>query len=84
VADGTYGTGPEGSSNYNNPCCDWWKDPTTANPARYSGRFGSVHPTGMMSVFCDGSVKVVPFSTPDTMFFRMCNRRDGLTVDFGQ
>jgi hypothetical protein len=38
----------------------------------------------MMSVFCDGSVKVVSFSISDAMFTRVCNRRDGLTIDLGQ
>jgi hypothetical protein len=85
VPDSTDGTGREGASDYNNPCCDWWNDPLTRKPsARKGGRFGSVHPTGMASVFCDGSVKMISFSISDAMFFRVANRRDGGTIDLGQ
>jgi prepilin-type N-terminal cleavage/methylation domain-containing protein len=80
VPDSTDGTGPEGSGNYNNPCCDWNNDPLTRTPsARKGGRFGSAHPSGPNAVMCDGSVRTISFSIDNETFRRLCNRRDGQT-----
>ncbi len=45
-----------------------------------SGSFGGPHPAGFMSVFCDGSVRLIPFSVPVSSIESICNRQDGQIV----
>lgn len=45
-----------------------------------TGRFGSAHSGVCMFVFCDGSVKGIPYSIPQTTFVLMGNRMDGLPI----
>lgn len=47
----------------------------------YSWRFGGPHPSGWMSVFCDGSVHFVNFDMDPINHRRLGNRQDGETVD---
>jgi prepilin-type N-terminal cleavage/methylation domain-containing protein/prepilin-type processing-associated H-X9-DG protein len=42
-----------------------------------SNSFGSSHPSGCMFVFCDGSVKLIPYSINATTFARLGYRNDG-------
>jgi hypothetical protein len=68
--------------NVNNPCCSWWRDPLSRQPApRLSGRFGSAHPGGIGAVMADGSVRTVPYSISDEMMRRLSNKADGQAVE---
>ena len=44
-------------------------------------RFGSAHASGCCSAFCDGSVRVAPYSIDAEVYRRVGNRHDGQTVD---
>jgi prepilin-type N-terminal cleavage/methylation domain-containing protein/prepilin-type processing-associated H-X9-DG protein len=54
-------------------------------------QFGSAHPSGFNSVFCDGSVRVIRYNiqsnnnptatNPLGVWQRLCKRDDGMTVD---
>jgi prepilin-type N-terminal cleavage/methylation domain-containing protein len=44
------------------------------------GFFGSIHTTGMPSVFCDGTVRIIPFNISQAMFFNLCSINDGEDV----
>jgi prepilin-type N-terminal cleavage/methylation domain-containing protein/prepilin-type processing-associated H-X9-DG protein len=46
--------------------------------------FGSPHPGGMTAVFCDGSIQTISFNVSKPVFYRICSRNDGLTVDPSQ
>jgi prepilin-type N-terminal cleavage/methylation domain-containing protein/prepilin-type processing-associated H-X9-DG protein len=56
-------------------------------------QFGSAHPSGFNSVFCDGSVRLIRYNiqsnntptatAPLGVWQRICKRDDGLTVDDG-
>ena len=54
-------------------------DSTDSNFDRYN--FGAAHPSGCMFAMCDGSVQTVPFIVDPLVFWKLCNRRDGQTVD---
>ena len=41
------------------------------------GFFGSIHPSGMMSVFCDGTVRQISYNVDPAAFFSMCSINDG-------
>jgi prepilin-type N-terminal cleavage/methylation domain-containing protein len=41
------------------------------------GFFGSIHSSGMLAVFCDGTVRSVSFSTSPAVFFSVCSINDG-------
>ncbi len=43
-------------------------------------RFGSSHSAGAIFVFCDGSVKLIPFGISPTTFANLGNRSDGQVV----
>jgi hypothetical protein len=38
--------------------------------------FGSVHPAGLLAVFCDGSVHSLPFTINPVVFANLGNRED--------
>ena len=46
--------------------------------------FGSVHANGCNFVFCDGSVHTISFFIDQTTHARLCNRSDGLPIDFSK
>jgi prepilin-type N-terminal cleavage/methylation domain-containing protein len=48
-----------------------------------SNSFGSSHPSGCEFVFCDGSVRMIPYSINATTFARMGYRNDGLPLGNG-
>ena len=69
----------------NNPCCDWWRDPDNRPPSpRLGSRFGGVHTGGMNALFADGSVHTVRWSISQPVFAAICNRGDGVAVDWAQ
>ena len=43
--------------------------------------FGSAHPSGMTSVFADGSVKSISFTVPNAIFQLICRKDDGIMAD---
>lgn len=45
------------------------------------GFFGSIHQQGMMSVWCDGTVRFIPFDLSQATFFSMCAIADGTTFN---
>jgi prepilin-type N-terminal cleavage/methylation domain-containing protein len=50
---------------------DWW----------WNGRFGSPHPSGVLVVMADGSVRSLSFNLPASVFLNLGNRDDGTVVD---
>jgi prepilin-type N-terminal cleavage/methylation domain-containing protein/prepilin-type processing-associated H-X9-DG protein len=67
----------------NNPCCDYWRDPTAANP-RLGSRFGGPHPGGMNVLMVDGSVRTIKWTISQPIFAALCDRRDGTAIDWSQ
>lgn len=45
------------------------------------GRFGSQHPSGIMILLCDGSVRLVSFNVDKLTFHRLGYRNDGQPFD---
>jgi prepilin-type N-terminal cleavage/methylation domain-containing protein/prepilin-type processing-associated H-X9-DG protein len=69
----------------NNPCCDWWRDPDNRQPSpRLGSRFGGAHSGGMNSLFADGSVRTIRWSITQQVFAAICNREDGVVVNWEQ
>jgi prepilin-type processing-associated H-X9-DG protein len=63
------------------PCCDWWRDPETRTPSpRVGSYFGGAHPSGMNTLFCDGSVRHLSFGIQQAVFQNLCRRDDGQVV----
>jgi prepilin-type N-terminal cleavage/methylation domain-containing protein/prepilin-type processing-associated H-X9-DG protein len=52
-------------------------DPTSGDGQQ---RFGSSHTGGVMFVFCDGSVKMIPYSITQVTFDRLGRRSDGQVI----
>jgi prepilin-type N-terminal cleavage/methylation domain-containing protein/prepilin-type processing-associated H-X9-DG protein len=46
--------------------------------------FGSNHPNGMNSVFCDGSVHIIPYNINASTWTNLCSRNDGQFLDESQ
>jgi hypothetical protein len=44
------------------------------------GFFGSIHPQGMPALFCDGTVRNIPFGINQATFFSLCSINDGAAV----
>jgi prepilin-type processing-associated H-X9-DG protein len=54
---------------------------TPDTPAHYTPRrFGSAHPAGTTFAFCDGSVRMIPFSIENATLIRLGTRDDGEVV----
>ncbi len=69
----------------NNPCCSWWRDPDDRPPSpRLGSRFGGAHSGGMNSLFADGSVRTIRWSVTQPVFAALCNRQDGVAVNWEQ
>jgi prepilin-type N-terminal cleavage/methylation domain-containing protein/prepilin-type processing-associated H-X9-DG protein len=69
----------------NNPCCDWWRDPDDRSPSpRLGSRFGGTHSGGMNSLFADGSVRNIRWSISQPVFAGLCNRQDGVVINWDQ
>jgi prepilin-type N-terminal cleavage/methylation domain-containing protein len=55
-----------------------WTPQSTADTC--GGFFGSIHSAGMPAVFCDGTVRVIPYNISQAVFFSLCSINDGGTV----
>ena len=53
------------------------EDPVLSGDLHY--QFGSAHTSGVMAVFCDGSVRMVRFNVDSVVWMRACVRNDGQT-----
>lgn len=72
---------------HNQPIPDWRDtDPRAAHDVNYiqsrgqepwHGAFGSAHSGGFQVVLCDGSVRMVRFSVPLSVFMNLSSRNDG-------
>jgi prepilin-type N-terminal cleavage/methylation domain-containing protein/prepilin-type processing-associated H-X9-DG protein len=69
-----------GTDTTDNPCCDWWRDPTPPGSG-FGAYFGGAHPGGMNAVFVDGSVHNIQWSITQPVFYALCNRHDGIAID---
>ena len=47
-----------------------------------SERFGSAHPGGLSAALCDGSVRVISYTTDLTTYSYLGNRQDGEVVNY--
>jgi prepilin-type N-terminal cleavage/methylation domain-containing protein/prepilin-type processing-associated H-X9-DG protein len=70
--------------NFNNRCCDWWRDRDSANNPTFGSRFGSAHAGGINALFGDGSVRSIKFGVPQDVFHALCQRNDGAVIDWSQ
>jgi prepilin-type N-terminal cleavage/methylation domain-containing protein/prepilin-type processing-associated H-X9-DG protein len=43
--------------------------------------YGSAHPAGFNAVFCDGSVRMIPYTIDSTPYERLGNRHDGEVIE---
>jgi prepilin-type N-terminal cleavage/methylation domain-containing protein/prepilin-type processing-associated H-X9-DG protein len=69
----------------NNPCCDWWRDPSNRMPSpRLGSYFGGAHTGGMNGLLADGSVRMISWTISQTTFYNLCHKSDGnvVQIDF--
>jgi prepilin-type N-terminal cleavage/methylation domain-containing protein/prepilin-type processing-associated H-X9-DG protein len=64
-----------------NPAVDWWPPHQDTSGLQNGYWFGSAHSSGFQMAFCDGSVHVMSYSIDNETHRRLCNRKDGLTID---
>jgi prepilin-type N-terminal cleavage/methylation domain-containing protein len=69
-----------GTNNADNPCCDWWRDPTPPGTG-FGAYFGTAHTGAMTAVFVDGSVHSIKLNVSQPVFAALCNRQDGTAID---
>jgi prepilin-type processing-associated H-X9-DG protein len=67
-----------------NKCCLWWRDNNDDGGATYGSRFGGAHPSGVNSLFVDGSVHNIRYNINTTVFAGLCRRNDGGVIDAGE
>ncbi len=53
----------------------YWNMQSTGTPC--GGFFGSIHSTGMPALFCDGTVRNIPYNISESIFYSMCSINDG-------
>jgi prepilin-type N-terminal cleavage/methylation domain-containing protein len=71
-------TGATVTASQNNPCCDYWRDPTTLRPSpRLGSYFGGAHTSGMNALLADGSIRNISWSINQATFQNLCNKSDG-------
>jgi len=72
------GNGTWVADGQNNPCCDWYRDPTTQSPSmRVASYFGGAHAGAMASLMADGSVRGISFNISTPVFSSVANKEDG-------
>lgn len=54
--------------------------PDSSQPAHWSNKFGSSHPSGVQGVRADGSVVMIPYTVDATTFLNFCLIRDGEVI----
>lgn len=69
---------------YNNDCIRWTSSPpesdNTADTTNAFSRWGAPHLTGFNIVFCDGSVRTIPFDIDPGLHQVLGNRADSQTI----
>ena len=64
-----------------NPATDWCVPYQDRPGVQYGYSFGSAHAEGFNMAFCDGSVHLINYSIAAETHRRLCNRKDGQTID---
>jgi hypothetical protein len=59
----------------------WLPKPDTAGAKNHDWGFGGPHPNGWMALFCDGSVRFLPYDMTGIVHQQLGNRLDGETID---
>ncbi len=63
------------------PLCDAEQSDMTVSDPIVSLAFGAAHLSGFNMAFCDGSVHGMSYTIDSETHRRLCNRKDGLTID---
>jgi prepilin-type processing-associated H-X9-DG protein len=80
-------SGEGAAAQYVPPHRDCQGNPQDSNDVNYgfTGKgiylFGSAHPQGFNMALCDGSVHYIHYEIAEEVHRRLCNRRDGQTVE---
>jgi hypothetical protein len=71
---------------YQNPIKDRYDPGGLSSSTRLAfgyRHFGSSHPESAMFVLCDASVRPIRYNVSPEIFRRVCNRKDGQTINAG-